>query len=302
MSGGQRQRLAIARAVLLEPAILLLDESVTVADRPGAAPLCRHTGTVRLDGVTFGYRPDRPILRDLHLTIPAGRHVAIVGPSGAGKSTLVNLLLRFWDPDQGRILLDGQDARDVQLASLRGNIGVVFQDTYVFDSTLRENIAIGRAGASDAEIVAAAKAARLHEYIESLPAGYDTLAGERGVRMSGGQRQRLAIARALLRNPAILIMDEPTSALDARTERELLDTLQAAARDRTTITITHRLSLAAAADHVLVLADGRLVEEGSHADLVRAGGLYRRLYEEQAGSLDAASVTARNLKLVERSA
>jgi ATP-binding cassette subfamily B protein len=262
----------------------LLDEPLTIADGPDAVPLAPVHHELRLERVSFGY-DDRPVLRDLSLTIPAGQHVAIVGPSGAGKSTLLNLLLRFWDPTEGRVLVDGQDLRDLQVASLREQIGVVLQDPFIFDTTLRENIALGRPDATDAEIVAAARGARLHEYITSLPAGYDTVVGERGVRMSGGQRQRLAIARALLRQPSLLILDEPTSALDAQTEREILDTLTELAQGRTTISITHRLSLAATADRIFVLADGRLVEQGSHAELVRAGGLYRRMYDEQTSHL-----------------
>jgi ABC-type multidrug transport system fused ATPase/permease subunit len=207
-----------------------------------------------------------------------------VGPSGCGKSSVINLLLRFFDPQEGRVLFDGQDVREVTLASLRGQAGIVFQDTFVFDTTVRENIAIGRDGARDEEVIAAAQAAELDEYIAALPAGYDTVLGERGVRMSGGQRQRLAIARALVRNPRILILDEATSALDAQTEAEVLATIERLARDRTTISITHRLSVAAAADHVVVMDRGRLVEEGTHHELLARGGLYRRLYDEQVGA------------------
>jgi subfamily B ATP-binding cassette protein MsbA len=210
-----------------------------------------------------------------------GQHVSIVGPSGSGKSTLVNLLLRFWDTTGGRLRFDEHDVREVRLASLRSQIGVVFQDTFVFDTTLRENIAVGRPGASDAEIVAAAKAANLESYVASLPAGFDTVLGERGVRMSGGQRQRLGIARALLRNPRLLILDEATSALDAQTASEILETLQTLMPGRTTISITHRLNVAATADWIIVLEEGRVVEQGTHSQLVKAGGLYQRLYEAQ---------------------
>ena len=261
----------------------LLDEPVTVADQPDATPLPPLSREIRLENVSFGYGGDRPVLRDLSITIPAGANVAIVGPSGSGKSTIVNLLMRFWDPDVGRVTYDGRDARDVTLASLRGQVGLVFQDTFVFDTTMRENIGLAKAGATDAEIAAAARAAQLDSYIESLPAGYDTVLGERGVRMSGGQRQRLAIARALLRDPRILILDEATSALDAQTEREILDTLATLVEGRTTISITHRLSLAALADVIYVLKDGELVEQGPHSVLIRSGGLYQRLYEEQTG-------------------
>ncbi len=261
----------------------LLEQQPSVADRPGSADLPPLAQEIRLERVDFSYESDRPVLRDLDLAIPAGSSVAIVGPSGSGKSTLASLLMRFWDPDSGRVLFDGRDLREVTLASLRAQIGIVFQDTFVFDSTLRENIAIGRPGAADAEVAAAARAARLEQYVASLPAGYETVLGERGVRMSGGQRQRLAIARALLRDPRVLILDEATSALDARTEAEILETLADAARGRTTISITHRLSMAATANRIFVLDEGRLVEQGTHAELVRAGGLYARLYQEQTG-------------------
>jgi ATP-binding cassette subfamily B protein len=245
------------------------------------------TSEIRLEQVDFAYDDDRQILHDLTLRIPAGSHVAIVGPSGSGKSTIVNLLLRFWDPQRGRVLFDGRDLRDVTLVSVRGQIGLVFQETFVFDTTLRENIALAREGASDVEVAAAVRAAQLESWVESLPNGLDTLLGERGVRMSGGQRQRLAIARAVLRDPAILVLDEATSALDARTEAEILETLDELARGRTTVSITHRLSLSARSDHVLVLDQGRIVEEGTHAELVRAGGTYQQLYDEQMAHVSA---------------
>ncbi|MCC6222289.1 MAG: ATP-binding cassette domain-containing protein [Thermoleophilia bacterium] len=261
----------------------VLDAPIEIAERPGATPLAPLARELRLEGVTFGYEPGRPVLHALDLALPAGSHVAVVGPSGSGKSTIVNLLLRFWDPDEGRVLLDGTDLRDATVASLRGQVALVFQDTFVFDTTVRENIGIGREGASDAEIAAAASAARLDDWVAALPAGFDTVLGERGVRMSGGQRQRLALARALLRDPRILVLDEATSALDPQTEREILETLVALTRGRTTISITHRLSLAAQADTVVVLEGGRLVEQGAHAELLEAGGLYRRLWDEQTG-------------------
>jgi ABC-type multidrug transport system fused ATPase/permease subunit len=266
----------------------LLDEPVNVAEKEDAAALPPLSREIRLEKVRFSYGGERAILKELDLTIPAGANVAIVGPSGSGKSTIINLLMRFWDPDEGRVTFDGHDLRDVTVDSLRGQIGLVFQDTFVFDTTMRENIGLSKPGATDEEIAAAARAARLDSYIETLPAGFDTVLGERGVRMSGGQRQRLAIARALLRDPRILILDEATSALDAQTEREILDTLASVVRGRTTISITHRLSLAALADTIYVLKEGQLVEEGPHAELVRAGGLYQRLYDEQTGHVTAA--------------
>jgi ATP-binding cassette subfamily B protein len=261
----------------------LLDEPLTISEKPDATVLPSLSHQIELEHINFGYTADRLTLKDLSLTILAGSHVAIVGPSGSGKSTVVNLLMRYWDPDEGRVLFDGHDLRDVTLASLRGQIGVVFQDTFIFDTTLRENIGLSKTGATDAEIASAAGAARLESYIEGLPAGYDTMLGERGVRMSGGQRQRLAIARALVRDPRILILDEATSALDATTEREILDTLLEVARGRTTVSITHRIAFASKADLIFVLENGRLVEQGTHAELVEAGGLYASLYEEQMG-------------------
>jgi ABC-type multidrug transport system fused ATPase/permease subunit len=281
--GEQVQRAAGAIDRMLE----ILEQPIGVPEREDAVELPRVAREIRLERVSFGYGPDRTILDDLDLTIPAGSHVAIVGASGSGKSTVVNLLLRFWDPQGGRVVFDGHDLRDVTLESLRGQIGLVFQDTFVFDTTVRENVALAREGATDAEVEAAVRAAQLADWVESLPTGLDTLLGERGVRMSGGQRQRLAIARALLRDPELLILDEATSALDARTEAEILETLEQLAQGRTTISITHRLSLSARADHIFVLDEGRVVEEGTHAELVRAGGPYQRLYEEQMAHVHA---------------
>ena len=262
----------------------ILDRSIPIEDAADAKPLDPLRQQIRLENVTFGYSPEKVTLQDLSVSIRAGENVAIVGPSGSGKSTVINLVLRFWDPWDGRITIDGRDIRTATLDSLRGQMGLVFQETFVFNTTVRDNIAIGRPDASDEEISAAARAAQLEEWIESLPGRYDTVLGERGVRMSGGQRQRLAIARVLLRNPAVMILDEATSALDAETEAEILETLDMAARGRTTIAITHRLSMAARADRVLVIQKGRLVEEGHHSELVRAGGLYQTLYEAQVAS------------------
>jgi ABC-type multidrug transport system fused ATPase/permease subunit len=259
----------------------LLKEPVAIADKPGAAELPPLSDEIRIENVTFGYGSGRPVLRDFSLTIPAGAEVAIVGPSGCGKSTVVNLLMRFWDPEEGQVTFDGHDLRDVTLASLRGQIGLVSQETFIFNTSIRENIAIGRADATDAEIERAARAAQLDQFISMLPAGYNTVLGERGVRMSGGQRQRLAIARALLRDPRVLILDEATSALDPETETEIQETLAVVAQGRTMVTITHRLPAIVTADHIFVLDQGRVVEQGHHAELVKAGGLYQRLYEEQ---------------------
>lgn len=267
----------------MERIVELLDRKVDIADKPEAPALRQATRAIRLENVNFSYGKGQTILSDLNLEVPVGTHVAIVGPSGSGKSSIVNLLMRFWDPQHGRILFDDQDLRDVTFASLRDQIGLVFQDTFIFDTTVRENIAIGRLDATDSEIIAAARGAQLDSYIATLPTGFDTVLGERGVRMSGGQRQRLAIARVLLRNPRILILDEATSALDSQTEREILTTLNTITQGRTTISITHRLSIAASADYIVVLNQGQLVEQGTHRELVNAGGLYQQLYEDQTG-------------------
>ncbi len=275
----------------MERIIELQDEPVTITDKPNAVVLPPITKEIRLEGVKFGYENDLTVLDELNISIPAGANIAIVGPSGSGKSSIVNLLMRFWDAWEGRILFDGYDLRNVTVASLRGQIGLVFQDTFIFDTTFRENIAIGCPGATDSEVIAAARGARLDEYINSLPSGYNTVLGERGVRMSGGQRQRLAIARALLRNPHVLILDEATSALDAQTEREILETLDELKHDRTTISITHRLSIASAADHILVLDHGKLIEQGSHEELLQRDGLYRQLYQEQIEHSSSVSLT-----------
>jgi ABC-type multidrug transport system ATPase subunit len=207
--------------------------------------------------------------------------VAFVGPTGAGKSSILQLVMRFYDVDEGAVLFDGHDVRQVTLASLRGQLGVVFQDTFLFDTTIRENIAMGRPGASDDEIEAAARAAELHDFVQTLPRGYSTLVGERGGRLSGGQRQRLAIARALLRQPRVLLLDEATSALDPRTERLISDTLERVGQGRTVVAVTHRLSSITAYDRIFVMASGRLVEQGTHAELLAGGGLYAELWAEQ---------------------
>ncbi len=261
----------------------LMEEPVTVCDKPGAKALAPLTSEIRLEHVTFRYGGERPALRDVSLTIPAGEHVALVGFSGGGKSSIVNLLMRFWDPEEGRVCFDGQDLREVTLASLRGQIGLVFQETFIFDTTLRENIGLARPAATDAEIVEAAKAAQIDTFIRSLPAGYDTIPGENGASLSVGQKQRIALARVFLRNPRVLILDEATSALDPKTEAGILETIAELARGRTTISVTHRIAQAITADRIYVMDSGRLVEQGTHATLVQAGGLYQKLYEEASG-------------------
>jgi ABC-type multidrug transport system fused ATPase/permease subunit len=263
----------------------VIDEAPEVVDQPDATPLAPMTREVRLNNIGFSYSPERRTLEGIDAAIPAGSRVAFVGPTGAGKSSVLGLLTRFYDPSEGSVTVDGQDIRQATLASLRGQIGVVFQDTFLFDNSVRENIAMGRPGASDAEIEAAARAAEMHDFVTALPRGYATLVGERGGRLSGGQRQRLAIARALLRDPAILLLDEATSALDPRTERLISDTLERAGKGRTTIAVTHRLTSIVDYDRIFVIVEGRLVEQGSHDELLAQGGVYATLWAEQTGGV-----------------
>lgn len=260
----------------------LMAAPVDVVEDPQAVELSDLEHEVRFDRVTFRYDSGETALREITLVVPAGKRVAIVGPSGAGKSTLAGLLLRLYDPDAGCIRLDGRDIREGTLASLRRQIAIVPQDTCLFDASFAENVAVGREGAAPEDVVRAARAAALHDVIEQTEEGYETRVGERGTRLSGGQRQRLAIARALIRNPRILILDEATSALDPETEGEIIETLEQVSRGRTTIAITHRLATVRHYDMLFVLDRGRLVEQGSHAELLRARGVYWRLHEEQA--------------------
>lgn len=269
-------------------ALLRIDEilgaEIEVADAHDATPLPLLEGEIRLDHVSFSYTSGLRTLEDLAVVIPAGSRAAVVGPTGAGKSSVLRLLMRLYDPDEGTVRFDGRDVRSGTLASLRGQLGVVFQETFLFDTTIRENIALGRPGATDEEIEAAAGAAELHEFITTLPRGYDTLVGEGGGRLSGGQRQRLAIARALVRDPKVLLLDEATSALDPRTERLIAATLARVGEGRTTIAVSHRLSSIANYDRIFVIAAGRLVEQGSHGELLALGGVYAGLWAEQTGS------------------
>ncbi|WHQ72109.1 ABC transporter ATP-binding protein [Methylorubrum extorquens] len=259
----------------------LLATEPDIADRPGAIPAPPLKGEIRFEGVRFGYSPDRPVLSAIDLTIHAGETVAFVGPSGAGKTTLLSLIPRFYEAEAGRITIDGHDIRDLTLASLRGQIGIVQQDVFLFAGTIRENIAYGRLRASEAEILDAAARARLDGLIASLPEGLDTVIGERGVKLSGGQKQRLAIARAFLKNPPILILDEATSALDTQTEREIQASLFELAEGRTTLVIAHRLATIRHADRIVVVAENGIVEQGRHDVLLAGDGYYRRLHAAQ---------------------
>ena len=265
----------------------LIDTPTEVSDAAGAVPLVVTGGAVRFEGVDFAYDPERAILHDVDLAIPAGRTLAVVGPSGAGKSTLARLLYRFYEVTGGRITIDGQDVRGVTQASLRARIGIVPQDTVLFNDTIGYNIGYGREGASQAEIEAAARGASIHEFIVSLPKGYETKVGERGLKLSGGEKQRVAIARTLLKNPPILILDEATSALDSRTEAAIQDTLERISERRTTIVIAHRLSTVVHADEIVVLEAGRVAERGTHAALLEARGVYAEMWIRQQAEREA---------------
>ena len=266
----------------------LLEREREVADAPGAPPLAVTQGVVRFEDVHFAYDPSRPILHGVSFEIPAGRTVAVVGPSGAGKSTLARLLYRFYDVTGGRITLDGQDIRQVTQGSLRASIGIVPQDTVLFNDTVAYNIAYGRPGASLEEVQAAARAAHIHDFIAGTPAGYDTMVGERGLKLSGGEKQRVAIARTLLKNPPVLIFDEATSALDSANERAIQAELRSAAQGKTALVIAHRLSTVVDAHEIVVLEAGRVVERGPHAELLARNGRYAQMWRLQQSGEDAA--------------
>ncbi len=265
----------------------LLEVDPEITDRPGAAALMVSTGAIRFDNVHFAYDPARPILKGISFEVPAGHTVAIVGPSGAGKSTISRLLYRFYDVQQGSVTIDGQDVRDVTQKSLRAVIGMVPQDTVLFNDTLEYNIRYGRVDASEAEVRQAADLAQVGRFISSLPEGYKTMVGERGLKLSGGEKQRVAIARTILKAPPILILDEATSALDTATEQEIQTSLDFVSKGRTTLVIAHRLSTVIGADEIIVLQDGKIAERGPHARLIAEGGLYTAMWDRQREAIEA---------------
>jgi len=259
----------------------LLNQPQEVKDKPDAKPLVISGGEIKFDNVVFSYDPERIVLKGVSFTVPAGKTVAVVGPSGAGKSTLSRILYRFYDIRSGAVTIDGQDIRDVTQASLRANIGIVPQDTVLFNDTIRYNIAYGRIGANESEIKDAARHARIDPFIAELPLGYESMVGERGLKLSGGEKQRVAIARTILKNPPILLLDEATSALDTGTEREIQSALAEISKDRTTLVIAHRLSTVVDADEILVLDHGEIIERGRHSELVAQNGHYASMWNKQ---------------------
>jgi len=284
----------IKQAIIdIEKMFNVLGRSPEIRDMPGARPLNVNSGNVRFENVQFAYEPDRPILKGLSFDVPAGKTVAIVGPSGAGKSTISRLLFRLYDLSSGRILIDGQDISHVTQASLRAAIGMVPQDTVLFNDTIRYNIRYGRWDASDAEVERAAQLAQIDGFIRMSPKGYETQVGERGLKLSGGEKQRVAIARTVLKAPPILVLDEATSALDSHTEREIQDALERVSRNRTSLVIAHRLSTIVTADEIIVLDQGRIAERGTHVQLLASGGLYASMWNRQREAQEAREKLAR---------
>ncbi|MGB6441107.1 MAG: ABC transporter ATP-binding protein/permease, partial [Methyloceanibacter sp.] len=265
----------------IETMFALLHEPPEIVDRLGAKPLRVTKGEIKFENVSFAYDPERQILKHVSFEVPAGRMVAIVGPSGAGKSTISRILFRFYEVSGGRVLIDGQNISDVTQSSLRAAIGMVPQDTVLFNDTIFYNIRYGRPEASDREVREAAKLAQVHDFIMTLPQGYDSLVGERGLKLSGGEKQRVAIARTILKSPPILMLDEATSALDSHTEKEIQDALERVARERTSLVIAHRLSTVVYADNIIVLDHGEIVEQGTHQELLARGGIYASLWKRQ---------------------
>ncbi|HWC28489.1 MAG TPA: ABC transporter ATP-binding protein, partial [Dehalococcoidia bacterium] len=271
----------LSSLALFERIFDYLDLDHDIKERPDAVELVAPAGELEFSHVGFSYVPGQPVLRDLSLHVAAGQFAALVGSTGAGKTTTAYLVARLYDVDDGKVLIDGRDVRDVTLASLQRSIGMVNQEPYLFHSSIRENLRYARPDAGDNDVEAAARAANIHEFIVSLPEGYETVVGEHGYRLSGGEKQRVAIARALLKDPAILILDEATSSVDMITERAIREALERVTRGRTVLAIAHRLSTVLAADVIFVLDEGRVVESGTHAELVNLGGHYARFYEQQ---------------------
>jgi ATP-binding cassette subfamily B protein len=284
----------IKQAIIdIEKMFSVLSRNPEIKDVPGARPLIVSSGNVRFDNVQFAYDPERPILKGLSFEVPAGKTVAIVGPSGAGKSTISRLLFRLYDVSSGKILIDGQDIRNVTQTSLRASIGMVPQDTVLFNDTIRYNIRYGRWDATDAEVEEAAQLAQIDGFIRMSPKGYETQVGERGLKLSGGEKQRVAIARTVLKAPPILVLDEATSALDSHTEQEIQEALERVSRNRTSLVIAHRLSTIVAADEIIVLDQGRIAERGTHSQLLATGGLYASMWNRQREAQEAREKLAR---------